>query len=78
MFEKMKLKKAINQSKERIADIEQKRTRSQAALVEAILRHTEPDDRDVDFFNQFTAQIDEERANLHRLVQQLEELEGKK
>jgi len=78
MFEKMKLKKAINQSKERIADIEQKRTRSQAALVEAILRHTEPDDRDVDFFNQFTAQIDEERANLHRLMQQLEELEGKK
>lgn len=78
MFEKMKLKKAINQSKERIAEIEQKRTRSQAALVEAILRHTEPDDRDVDFFNQFTAQIDEERANLHRLVQQLEELEGKK
>ncbi|MBR0235122.1 MAG: hypothetical protein IJQ37_01550 [Clostridia bacterium] len=78
MFEKMKLKKAINQSKERIAEIEQKRTRSQAALVEAILRHTEPDDRDVDFFNQFTAQIEEERANLHRLVQQLEELEGKK
>lgn len=78
MFEKMKLKKAINRSKERIADIEQKRTRSQAALVEAILRHTEPDDRDVDFFNQFTAQIDEERANLHRLMQQLEELEGKK
>ena len=78
MFEKMKLKKAINQSKERIAEIEQKRTRSQAALVEAILRHTEPDDRDVDFFNQFTAQIEEERVNLHRLVQQLEELEGKK
>lgn len=78
MFEKMKLKKAINQRKDRIAEIEQKRTRSQAALVEAILRHTEPDDRDVDFFNQFTAQIEEERANLHRLMKELEELEGKK
>ena len=74
MFEKMKLKKAIKQSKERIAEIEQKRTRSQAALVEAILRHTEPDDRDVDFFNQFTAQIDEERANLHRLMKEYEAL----
>ncbi len=75
MFEKGKLKKAIKRSKERIEAIEQKRTRSQAALVEAILRHTEPDDRDVDFFNQFTAQIEEERANLHKLMKQLEELE---
>ena len=74
MFEKMKLKKAIKVSKERIAEIEQKRTRSQAALVEAILRHTEPDDRDVDFFNQFTAQIDAERENLHQLMKKYDEL----
>ena len=77
MFEKAKLKKAIKKSKEHIAEIEQKRTRSQAAIVEAILRHTEPDDRDVDFFNQFTAQIDEERENLHRLTKELEALEKK-
>ena len=77
MFEKSKLKKAIKNSKDRIAEIEQKRTRSQAALVEAILRHTEPDDRDVDFFNQFTAQIEEERENLHRLQKELEALESK-
>ena len=74
MFEKMKLKKAIKVSKERIAEIEQKRTRSQAALVEAILRHAEPDDRDVDFFNQFTAQIDAERDNLHQLMKKYDEL----
>lgn len=74
MFEKAKLKKAINKSKERIAEIEQKRTRSQAALVDAILRHTDPDDRDVDFFNQFTAQIEEERVNLHRLMKELDEI----
>lgn len=77
MFEKSKLKKAIKKSKERIAEIEQKRTRSQAALVEAILRHTEPNDKDVDFFNMFTAQIDEERDNLHRLQQELDALEKK-
>ena len=77
MFEKSKLKKAIKNSKDRIAEIEQKRTRSQAALVEAILRHTEPDDRDVDFFNQFTTQIEEERENLHRLQKELEALESK-
>lgn len=77
MFEKMKLKKAIKESKEKIAEIEQKRTRSQAALVEAILRHTDPDDKDVDFFNQFTAQIDAERENLHRLMREYDELTKK-
>ena len=74
MFEKMKLKKAIEKSKERITEIEQKRSRSQAALVDAILRHAEPDDRDVDYFNQFTAQVEEERANLHRLMKELEDM----
>ena len=77
MFEKAKLKKAIKKSKERIAEIEQKRTRSQAALVEAILRHSDPNDKDVDFFNMFTAQIDDERENLHRLQKELEALEKK-
>ena len=73
----MKLKKEIAKSKERIDQIEQKRSRSQAALVDAILRHVEPDDQDVDYFNQFTSQIDEERANLHRLMKELDELEKK-
>ena len=76
MFEKAKLKKAIKESKERIDSIEQKRTRSQAALVDAILRQAQPDDRDVDYFNQFSAQIDAERDNLHKLMKQLEELGG--
>lgn len=75
MFEKKKLKKAIEKSKEKIAEIEQRRSRSQAALVDAILRHVDPDDTDVDYFNQFTAQMEDERANLHRLMKELEELE---
>lgn len=75
MFEKKKLKKAIEKSKEKIAEIEQRRSRSQAALVDAILRHVDPDDADVDYFNQFTAQMEDERANLHRLMKELEELE---
>lgn len=76
MFEKAKLKKAIKDSKKKIEMLEQKRSRSQAALVEAILKHTEPDDRDVDFFNQFTEQIEEERNNLHKYMAELEKLGG--
>ena len=74
MFEKRKLKKAIEDSKKKIELIEKKRTRSQSAIVDAILRHVEPDDVDVDYFNQFTAQIEDERENLHSLVGRLEAL----
>ncbi len=74
MFEKRKLKKAIEESKQKIERIEQKRSRSQSALVDAILRQTQPSDQDVDYFNQFTQQIEDERANLHKLMKELEQL----
>ena len=71
MFEKQKLRKSIKKSKRLIELYEQKRARSQAALVEAILRHTEPRDSDVDYFNQFTELIENERSKMHRLTDQL-------
>ncbi|MBO4584961.1 MAG: hypothetical protein IKZ81_03065 [Clostridia bacterium] len=74
MFKKMKLKKEIEQSKQKIAELEQKRARSQAALVEAILLKTEPKDDDVDFFNKFTEQIEEERQHMHDLMKELDAL----
>ena len=74
MFKKMKLKKSIEQCKKDIAELEQKRTRSQAALVEAILMKTEPKDDDVDFLNKFTEQIEAERNKLHELMKELEAL----
>ena len=74
MFKKMKLKKEIEQCKKDIAELEQKRTRSQAALVEAILLKTEPKDDDVDFFNKFTEQIEEERQRMHELMKELDAL----
>ena len=76
MFEKAKLKKAIKDSKKQIEFLEQKRSRSQAALVSAILSNTQPDDRDVDYFNQFTEKIEAERNNLHRLMAELDKLGG--
>ena len=76
MFEKAKLKKAIKESKKQIEFLEQKRSRSQAALVSAILGNTQPDDKDVDYFNQFTEKIEAERNNLHRLMAELEKLGG--
>lgn len=74
MFRKLRLKRQIKQIRERIEEIERKRARSQAALVEAILTHTTPNDEDVDFFNRFTAQIEEQRNLLHQVQAELDSL----
>ena len=57
-----------------IAQLEQKRSRSQAALVTALLNNTVPRDEEVDYFNHFSEKIDHERAHLHELIEQYEEL----
>ena len=78
MFKKMKLKREIEGCKKTIAELEGKRSRSQAALVEAILTHTEPNDKDVDFFNMFTKQIEDVRERMHGLMAELDEQKNKK
>lgn len=77
MFKAMKLKKGIKKCLSNIEDLERRRSRSQAALVEAILTHTDPKDDDVDYFNRFSERIDEERNRLHALQQELKLLEGR-
>lgn len=71
MFNKMKLRRNIKKCKKQISDIEQRRSRSQAKLVEAILTHTTPDDEDVDFFNRYTNQIEDVRRKMHEYEAQL-------
>ena len=71
VFDKKKLKRAIRLSKYKIELLEKKRYRSQAALVEAIMTHTPPDDDDVEYFNRYTGMIEEERAQLHHLMAQM-------
>lgn len=67
MFEKAKLKKKIKNYLSQIEELEKKRARSQAALVEAILTHKSPNDKDVDYFNNYTSQINEVRDRLHEI-----------
>ncbi|HOA84398.1 MAG TPA: hypothetical protein PKN17_00015 [Bacillota bacterium] len=74
MFKKLKLKRKIKTYKAQIEILEKKRARSQAALVEAILTHTTPSDTDVDYFNNYTSQINEIRKRLQEIQAQLEEL----
>lgn len=74
MFNKLKIRWKIKKFKKQILAIEQKRSRSQAALVEAILTNTTPSDEDVDYFNRYTAQIEECRREMHEFEIQLKML----
>ena len=77
MFKKMKLKSQIKKCKKRITFLEQKRYRSQAALVAAILSNTTPDETDVEYFNNYTGQINATRDQMHEYQKQLNELNKK-
>lgn len=74
MFRKIKLKKQIRACIREINILEQRRSRSPAALISAILTGTTPADEDVDYFNRYTAQINETRDRLHQLQQEYETL----
>jgi hypothetical protein len=77
MFEKRKLRKQIKKAKEAIVELEQKRARSQAALIDALLKNEDPDDMEVDYFNQFSGKINGERERLRALTEEYEALTKK-
>ena len=51
MFEQKKYKQEIKRCRATIEEIERKRSRSQSALVQAILLQEEPNEADVEWFN---------------------------
>ncbi|MEG0456767.1 MAG: hypothetical protein RR549_01385 [Oscillospiraceae bacterium] len=74
MFKKSKLKKELKNQIKLIEELEKKRYRSQAKLVEAILIHESPSDEDVDYFNQFTERIESTRTRIHEIQAELDAL----
>lgn len=78
MFEKIKLKKKIRKIIKDIEIYEQKRSRSQAGLVETILNKTTPNDKDVTYFNYYTDKINFLREKLSEAKRELESLKSKK
>jgi len=74
MNEKSKLKKEIKKCRQTIEEIERKRSRSQSALVQAILLQEEPNERDVEWFNKYTGEITACRNHMSELQKQLDSL----
>ena len=74
MSKKGDLKRAIANSEREIEALEKKRSRSQSALMNAMLNGTQPDPADTEYFRVFSALIDSERENLRNLMKELAEL----
>lgn len=74
MNEKRKLKKEIKKCKQTIEEIERKRSRSQSALVQAILLREEPDENDVEWFNKYTGEITACRNHMIELQKKLDSI----
>lgn len=75
MSEKKNLAKEIQMLDEEIKLLEIKRSRSQAALIEALIKKEEPSDDEVRFFRTYSAEIEIKREQLAKLTQQLEKLQ---
>lgn len=72
--EKRRLKKEIKICRLTIEEIERKRSRSQSALVQAVLLQETPDERDVEWFNKYTGEITACRNHMIELQKQLDAL----
>ena len=74
MNEKRKLKREIKICRQTIEEIERKRSRSQSALVQAVLLQEEPDENDVEWFNKYTGEITACRNHMIELQKKLKSL----
>jgi hypothetical protein len=72
--EKRRLKKEIKLCMQTIQEIERKRSRSQSALVQAVLLQETPDERDVEWFNKYTGEITACRNHMIELQKKLNSL----
>lgn len=76
MSKKRQLKRAIEDIEHEIEVLEQKRERSQTAVIRAWLKGTKPSPEDANYFLTFSALIDSERENLRKLYAELGDLEN--
>ena len=77
MSKKSKLKKEIDDIEREIEALEQKRERSQIAIMRAMIAGTKPSPEDQQYFDVFSTLIDNEREHLRKLYAELDEMTKK-
>lgn len=71
---KKDLAKEITLLEKEMRELESKRDRSMAALMEALISRTDPDETEMQYFRQYTAEIEVKRERLIELTEQLKAL----
>ena len=71
---KKDLAKEINMLEKEMEELESKRVRSMAALMEALISRRDPNEFEMQFFRQYTAEIEIKREKLIELNEKLKQL----
>ena len=71
---KKNLAKEIAFIEKEMRELELKRTRSIAALMESLISRRDPDETEMQYFRQYSAEIEVKRENIARLTEQLKAL----
>ena len=74
MSAKKDLAKEINTLEKEMAELESKRVRSMAALMESLISRRDPDESEMQFFRQYSAEIEIKREKLIELSERLKKL----
>lgn len=74
MSKRSKLAKELRMIEEEIRFLEIKRSRSMASLLESLISRAEPNAEDVQFFRNYTAEIEVKRQQLQQVLAQLEQI----
>ena len=74
MSTKGDIAKEISTLEQEMQQLEFKRTRSMSALMEALISKREPAEVELQFFRQYSAEIDAKRERLIELTEQLKNL----
>lgn len=70
------LEKEIALLEKEMQELEFKRTRSMASLIESLITYTAPNETEMQFFRQYTAEIEVKRERLMSFMEQLKGLKG--
>ena len=71
---KKDLAKEISILEKEMTELERKRARSMAALIESLISKKDPDEFEMQFFRQYTAEIEIKREKLIDLTDQLKKV----
>lgn len=74
MSVKKDLAKELHVLEEEIKLLEIKRSRSQSALIEALISRKEPNEEEMQYFRTYNAEIEVKREQMAKIIEQLEKL----